>query len=247
MIKWPASLALSIKPLVRAIGQLDDPIFLGVVVRSVAWSVVCFAALHVATLWMVHQLLHVHGPAAWAADILGSVGASLLAFWLFLPVATAIGTFYFDRIAWAVERRFFPWMPAPRGAPAMEQLTDSVVVGFKVLLLNIVALVIALFFAGIGIGFLFGWMISAYAIGRGLFVAVAMRRMPRNLAESLYRARRTSVLLVGAALAAVSYVPLLNLLIPVIGTAAMVHVLDSAVSSAGGNVGTFGDSNETAY
>jgi len=55
---------------------------------------------------------------------------------------------------------------------------------------------------------------------------VAMRRMNRPEAEALYRSVRTVVLVQGGIMAAAAYVPLLNLLIPVVGTAAMVHVLD---------------------
>jgi CysZ protein len=97
-----------------------------------------------------------------------------------------------------------------------------------VLALNAIALVLAILLPGIGLAL--GWIIAAYAIGRGLFVAVAMRRMPRAAAESLYRSQRGVVLLNGAILAAAAYVPIINLLIPVIGTAAMVHVLDIALS-----------------
>ena len=58
-----------------------------------------------------------------------------------------------------------------------------------------------------------------------------MRRMPRGVAEALYRSRRGIVLAQGAVLAMAAYIPILNLLIPVIGTAAMVHILDDAISS----------------
>jgi CysZ protein len=216
-------------PLARGLAQLDDPVFLGVVARSVAWSVVCFAALHVLAIWIVHRLLDLHGLLAWAVDILSTIGASFLALWLFLPVAAVIGTFYFDRIAGAVERRFYPGMPAPRGAPAIEQLWDGVAVGLRVLALNALALVLMLLVPGIGL--VLGWMIAGFAIGRGLFVAVAMRRMPRVMAEALYRSRRGIILAQGAVLAIAAYIPILNLLIPVIGTAAMVHILDDAISS----------------
>ncbi len=218
-------------PLARGLGQLDDPVFLGVVARSVAWSIACFAALHVLALWIVHRLLGLHGILAWAVDILGSVGASLLALWLFLPAAAVIGTFYFERIALAVERRFYPYLPPPRGAPVAEQIWDAIALGLRVLALNVLALVLALLVPGIGL--FLGWMIAGFAIGRGLFVAVAMRRMPRAVAESLYRARRGVVLLQGAVLALAAYVPILNLLIPVIGTAVMVHILDDAIASLG--------------
>jgi len=45
----------------------------------------------------------------------------------------------------------------------------------------------------------------------------------------VYRSARMLVLIQGAIMAAAAYVPLLNLFIPVIGTAAMVHVLDLAL------------------
>jgi CysZ protein len=226
----PAHTKQPFLPVVRAIGQLGDPCFTGVLLRSIAWSIACFLALHVGAIWIIHRVLALHGWLAWGADVLGSVAASLLAFWLFLPVAAAIGTLYFDRIATSVERRFYPWLPPPRGASFLEQAWDGIAVAFKVLALNIVALILAFLLPGIGL--VLGWMIAAYAIGRGLFVAVAMRRMPRVTAESLYRASRGVVLTQGAVLALAAYVPILNLLIPVIGVAAMVHVLDMALTAA---------------
>jgi uncharacterized protein involved in cysteine biosynthesis len=216
-------------PISRAFGQLDDRTFVGVAIRSVAWSAASFAALYASAVWVVHRLLALHGLLAWGADFLGAVGASLLALWLFLPIAAAIGTLYFDRIAAAVERRFYPWLPAAEGASVVEQTIDGIAVALKVLALNIVALVLTVVLPGIGL--VLGWLVATYAIGRGLFVAVAMRRMSRAAAESLYRSNRTMVMVNGAVLAAAAYLPVVNLLIPVIGTAAMVHVLDLALSS----------------
>jgi CysZ protein len=217
-------------PIARAVGQFDDPIFRGVVLRSLAWSFACFAALHVSAIWVIHRLLDLHGWLAWIADILGSVGASLLAFWLFFPVAAGIGALYCDRIASAVDRKFYPWLPMTESAPMLEQAWDGVAVALRVFALSIVALVLALLIPGLGL--LLGWMVAAYAIGRGMFVSVAMRRMPRAVAESLYRQRRGTILAQGAILALAAYIPAMNLLIPVFGAAAMVHVLDMSISEA---------------
>jgi CysZ protein len=218
------------RPVARAIGQLDDPAITGVLLRSLAWSIACFAALHVGAIWIIHRTLALHGWLAWGADVLGSVAASLLALWLFVPVATAIGMMYFDRIAASVERRFYPWLPPPAGASVLEQAWDGVAVALKVLTLNVLALILAFILPGVGL--ILGWMVAAYAIGRGLFVAVAMRRMPRRMAEALYRSSRGVVLTQGAILALAAYVPILNLLVPVVGVATMVHVLDMALSAA---------------
>jgi uncharacterized protein involved in cysteine biosynthesis len=45
----------------------------------------------------------------------------------------------------------------------------------------------------------------------------------------MYRYARPAILAQGCILALAGYVPLLNLLIPVVGVAAMVHVLDRAM------------------
>lgn len=216
-------------PFTRAVSQFDDPIFRGVLLRSVAWSIACFATLVAASIWIIHRVLELHGWLAWGADILGSIATALLALWLFLPIAAAIGTMYFDRIAAAVERRFYPWLAPPDGASLLEQAWDGLVVGLRVLALNIVALILAVMLPGIGL--VLGWMITGYAIGRGLFVAIAMRRMPRAAAEALYRTNRFSVLFQGAVLALAAYIPVVNLLIPIIGVAAMVHVLDIVLTA----------------
>ncbi len=213
-----------LSPVARALGQLDDPVFLGVLLRSLLWAAVSFIALHAAAIWAVHHLLGLQGWLGWAADIASGVGASLLALWLFLPVAVIIGTLYIDRIARAVERRHYPALPPARGAPIAAQVWDAISIAARILLLNVLALVAALILPGVGL--ILAWLIGGYAIGRGLFAAVAMRRMPRPAAEALYRRARPAVLAQGCMLALAGYVPILNLLIPVVGTAAMVHVLD---------------------
>jgi uncharacterized protein involved in cysteine biosynthesis len=210
-------------PLARALGQLDDPAFLGVVLRSLFWSLVSFMALILAVVWAIRRLLDLHGWLGWVAGALGSIGAAVLAMWLFLPVAVIIATLYIDRIAAAVERRHYPYLPPARGAPVASVLWDSVRIGAGILLLNTVALIVALILPGAGI--VIAWIIGGYAIGRGLFAAVAMRRMQRPAATALYRRVRPVVLMQGCLLAFAGCVPAANLLIPVIGTAAMVHVL----------------------
>jgi uncharacterized protein involved in cysteine biosynthesis len=105
-----------------------------------------------------------------------------------------------------------------------------VVVGLRVLLLTLLTLPLAVFFPPVGLAL--GWAVTAWAIGRGLFVAVAMRRMSRRAATVLYRQQRHSVLFQGALLALAGYLPPLNLLVPIVGTAAMLHVLEQSAAPA---------------
>jgi uncharacterized protein involved in cysteine biosynthesis len=220
------------RPLALALAQLNDRAFVRVLLHSLLASAACFAAILAGTIWAMHRLLALHGWWSWAVDLLGGVGAALLAFWLFLPVAAAIGAMFIETIARAVERRHYPALTAARGASVAAQAWDGIAVGLRILGLNVLALLLALLLPGIGL--LLAWAIGAFAIGRGMFVAVAMRRMSRPEAEMLYRRNRLAILAQGGIMALASYLPVLNLLIPLIGTAAMVHVLDQALTRSPG-------------
>jgi CysZ protein len=218
-------------PLSRALSQLTDPALLGVVWRSVLFSTLFFAAILTGTIGSVHHFVTAGGIVAWALDALGSIAAAVLAMWLFLPVAAIIGTLYFERIARAVERVYYPTLPPAQPAPLLDQLGASLGVGLRVFGLNLLALLLTLFLPGIGLPI--GWAVASWAMGRGLFLAVAMRRLNRRDTEALYRSVRPIALVQGGAMASAAYFPLLNLLIPVVGIAAMVHVLDLALTGPG--------------
>ena len=176
-----------LSPLARALAQLDDPVFLGVVLRSLLLSALSFLALLTGSTWGVERLVGtlVDGPDwwGWLAAALGAVGASLLALWLFVPVALVIATLFMDRIAAAVDRRFYPGLPVPLGASLAVQAWDGLALGLRVLLLHLIGLLLAVVLPGVGL--LLGWAIAGWAIGRGLFVGVAMRRMGRTAATAL--------------------------------------------------------------
>ena len=210
-------------PLFRALSQLDDPIFLGVVLRSVTLSVLAFGALVAGSAWLVEDWVGQGGWLGWLAGALGGATALLLAVWLFVPVALLIATLFVNRVSVTVERRFYPGLPAAAGAPMTEQAWAGAVLGAQVLVLQIVSLLAAILLPGVGL--LLGWLVTGWAIGRGLFMSVAMRRMARPEALLVYDRRRLAVLLPGVALALASSLPLVNLLVPVLGIAAMVHVL----------------------
>ncbi len=210
-------------PLLRAIDQLEDPAILRVLVYSLLLSAACFAALCAGSVYGLHQALAQAGWLAWVAGILGGFAAVLAALWLFLPVAVTIASLFMEPVCRAVERRWYPHLAPAHGADIAAQAWDGAAVGLLVLAMNVVCLILALIIPGIGL--ILGWAITAWAIGRGLFVAVAMRRMGRAEANALYVRHRPAVLLQGAGLALAGYVPLVNLLVPVLGTACMVHVL----------------------
>ncbi len=213
------------RALLLALGQLEDPACAGVLARSVGLALLAYVALMAGSIWGIHALLATVNWPGWIAGLLGTVGVVLLAFWLFLPTVMLIATLFIDRVARAVDRRHYPLLPPPSPAALPAQLWDGLTLALQVLLLNAVAVLLALLLPGVGL--VLGIVISGWAIGRGLFVAVAMRRMGRGAAQDLYRRHRLAVLLPGLVLAAASTLPGLNLIVPIVGTAAMVHVLNA--------------------
>jgi CysZ protein len=212
-------------PLARAVAQLDDPVFLRVTLWGVLLSAAVFAALAAGCAWGLAALAGGHAWLSWLGGALGGAGAVVLAVWLFVPVAIALATLFTDQVAAAVDHRFYPGLPPARGgAPLAEQAWDGLALGTQVLLLNALGLLLALGSAGLGLAL--GWLVAGWAIGRGLFVAVAMRRMSRDAARRLYAGQRLAVIVPGVLLALAASVPVLNLLVPVLGIAAMVHVLN---------------------
>ena len=210
-------------PLTRAVAQLDDPAILGVLMASLLLSAISFAGLCGGAAWGLHHALAAHSWLAWLAGVLGGFAVLASALWLFLPAAVLIASLFMEPVCRAVERRWYPALPQPRGAELAAQLWDAALVALLVGAMSLVSLLLAVFLPGLGL--VLGWAITAWALGRGLFVAVAMRRMDRASAHSLYRQPRGPGRRPGAARALAGYVPLANLLVPVLGTACMVHVL----------------------
>lgn len=209
----------------RAFAQFDDPAFLGAVWRSVAWAIAALIGLAALLVWGGSALAAEHDLLGWLGGLLGGVGAAVLAFYFFLPLATVIASLYADRIAAAVERRFYPGLPPAIPAPLAEQAWDGLALGLRVLLWQALTLLLLVIPPLAPIAVPLGWLVAAWAVGRGLFVAVAMRRMDRASAARLYAAQRGSVIAQGGLIAVGSIVPVLNLFMPVLGTAALVHVL----------------------
>jgi CysZ protein len=224
--------------ILRSLAQLSDPAFFGVVLRSALWSVVGFAVLSMMVsfslhaglaLWLASIMQHADA-VAWVAAAIGFFGAALLSVWLFVPVSTAIASLFTDRIADAVERRYYPMLPFARPASLAAQAGDAVGLGLRVLLMQAAAGVVTLIPPHVA-GLALGWIVAAWAVGRGLFVPVAMRRMKRPEALMIYRQRRTEIVLLGGLIVAAGVVPLLNLCAPILGIAAMVHVLHAGQAS----------------
>jgi uncharacterized protein involved in cysteine biosynthesis len=212
-----------IAPLLLALRQLGDPAFLGPLLKGLGGAVLVFAGLAAAGAWGAEALAGGSGWLAKAAAALGGLLALGLAVWLFVPVMLAVSGLFLDPVADAVERRFYPALPPARGASLAAQVRFNLWFGLKMGALSLAALPLLLAVPPAGAALL--WLVSAFGLGHGLFEGVAQRRMGVEEARALRRGREARVLGVGAVLAAASLVPGLNLVVPVLGTAAMTHLL----------------------
>jgi uncharacterized protein involved in cysteine biosynthesis len=201
-----------------------------VLLETVLLSALCFAGLAAGAVWLMHALV-ANDTLGWVVGAVSGAVSLLGALWLFVPIAMVIAGLFMDPVCRAVERRWYPGLSPAQPAHIAARIWDGVVLGLQVLALDVISLLLA----PTGIGFAVGWLITAWAVGRGLFMAVAMRRMTRPAALRAYRMQRLFVLFQGVALTLGGSLPLLNLLLPIVGPAAMVHVLEGLRGDAGRN------------
>lgn len=206
--------------------QITDPGFRWPLLKGVAGALLAFAGLVWLADWGVSALVGGDGWLATLAGLLGGVLVLVSAVWLFVPVMLGIASLFLDEVAEAVEKRFYPALPPPQGAGLHAQIWAGVVLGLRMLVLTVLVMILALFAPPVG-AVLF-WVVAAVSLGNGLFDGVAQRRMAVPDATLLRRRLRWPIWAVGGVLALAALVPVLNLVVPVWGTAAMTHLMQRA-------------------
>lgn len=209
---------------VKAIGQIGDPRIVRVLFGAVALSIAVFIGLWVAVSYLLnHTRLFEMAYLNTAIDVLGGL-ATLVVSWILFPAvaSTAVG-FFLEGVAAAVDARYYPWRGEPRRQTVVEVVLGSVRFVAILVVLNLLALGFLLvpplfpfvFFA-----------INGYLLGREYFELVALRRLAPEQAQSLRRAHLWKVSAAGVVIAVLLTVPFANLVAPVVGTAAMVHIFE---------------------
>ena len=210
----------------QAVGQLSDPRILRVVRLSVLWAVVLYAVLIAGFVWLldsawVKDLPLVGAAAAWGAGFAGVVLATLL----FPGLISALVGLWLEDIAAAVEARHYPRLPPARRTPLVEALAMSMRLAAWTVAINILLLplyLVLLFLPPLNLVIYYG--VNGRLLGREYFETVALRRLAPTQIDALRRTHGGTLWAAGAMTAALLTVPFLNMLAPVIGTAAMVHV-----------------------
>ena len=209
-----------------SLGQVQDRAFRAALFASILWTLLAFAVLGVASFALLGIFLGPH-LGGWIGGILAAFATAWAVWLLFVPVATGIATFYTDRIAASVEARWYPALPHVSPASLLSQAWDGVAVFLRLAAAQI--LVVVALHSGVvfvpGFAAILWLAVAGWAYARGVFVTLAMRRLPRGPALAAWRARRWPAIGVGVLVSLTAFVPLLNLVAPILGIAALVHVL----------------------
>ena len=209
----------------KAIGQLSDP-----AVRRVAWWGVGVAGTVFAVLWTVigsvlaNTAFFEHVWLEWAVDALGGLATLVLTWLLFPGIVSAVVGVLLERVADAVEARHYPHLAPAPGISVLAGMVSALRFLAVVVVVNL-GLIVFLFVPPVFPFVFYG--ANGYLLSREYFELVALRRTDRDTVRALRRAHRGTLFATGVIAAFALTVPVVNLLAPVVVTAAMVHLFET--------------------
>ena len=219
-----------ISDFLRAAGQMFDARFVGVLAWSLALTLGLLAGLSVGAVGLVGLL-----PASFDLPLIGEVATPLyavrglalgamlvLSAFLMFPVAAMFVNLTLDRIVDAVEARHYPELAAARPMGLGEALKGAV--GFTLLVLGVNLAAMIFYLVSGPFAPLVFWAVNGYLFGREYFELVALRRLEPAEMKRLRRRHALRIWLAGTLMAVPLSIPVLNLLVPVLGVAAMTHM-----------------------
>lgn len=209
--------------LTLALGQVVDPQTRAVVWRGVAGALAVFIALWVAVGWLLGQAtLTDMAWLDWTLDILGGLAVAVVSWMLFPAAVIAVSGFFIDTVVDRTEALHYPGLPAPHRLPLSLEIAAALRLFGLAALVNLLALPVYLMTPLLNLPLYLA--INGWLAGREYFELAAHRRLAPADALALRRARPAGVFFAGVCVVALSTVPLLNLLTPVVAGAFFTHV-----------------------
>ena len=207
----------------KAFGVIFDPAFRGVLLKSLALTLLLFAGLFFAAQYGLSHLPQFHWH--WintAADLIASLLAIVALFFLGAPVAALFASLFLDEIAEAVEKDYYPADPPSPGVPFWRGLFAGLRLAFWVIAFTLVLLPFNIWLPGIATALTVA--VNGWFLGREFFELAALRHMSPSAARTLRRRHLFGVWSAGLVLAVFAIVPIVNFFAPLFGAAFMVHL-----------------------
>lgn len=206
----------------QALAQMFNRSFRGVLWLGILCTLALFAAMFVVLQWAVG-----HVPdfgSVWLHDATKIIaGALVTVVFVFLgaPVAQLFASLFLDRVATAVERRYYPSLARGQGASFLGGLVAGLSFTAVSLALNLLAL--PLHFALPLIGTVVVLLINGYLMSRTYFELAALRHINAAEARTLRRSHRLRLFLGGALISFLAMISFVNFVVPVFAAAMMTH------------------------
>jgi len=207
----------------RALGQLGDPRVRRVLWISLAAPILVYGLLIGGLSWLMFDTQILTNLPGWETVIYWTavVIVPLVALLLFPAVITAVLGFFLEEVAAAVEDKWYPDLGPPRDVGALEATWAAG--RFAVVAIGLNLLVLPLFLFPV-LGQVAFYAVNGYLIGREYFELVMLRRLDGAAVAELRKRHTVRLWLTGALTAFLLTIPFVNIVAPVLGTAAMVHV-----------------------
>lgn len=211
------------------LAQIGDTAILRVIAKSVALTLVIFAALGVAAVFITRAVVAAYGwgdDAGFAAAAAAGLAVVVGAWLLFRAVAIPVIGLFADDVVAAIEARHYP-TAAQIARPATAALSVRLAVASlaRLILLNLLAvpLYAVLLFTAIGPLILF-IAINALLLGRDLGEMVAVRHLNTEARKNWLRVTRGQRALMGAIVTGIFMIPIINLIAPIVGAGMATHL-----------------------
>ncbi len=221
--------------LFKALGQLSDRRTRHVLWKSAAVTAILAAGLIAAAGIALDKLAPFEiGLVNGLVTILGGLAVLVIAMVLFPGAVIVVVGLFADEVADACEARHYPHLPPRRRRGIGEVALGPILFAAGAIALNLVCVplyILLLPVPPLGIVLFYG--VNGYLLGREYFELVASRRLTPSQATALRRAHAVRLYLYGAGIAFLLTVPVVNLVVPVLATAFMVHVVEAGRRKSG--------------
>ena len=213
----------------KTLSQIFSRPFRSILWRSLGMTLLLLVTLGAVGLWGTGHIPNLGIPWADAIiDVLIDATLIIALFFLVIPVTAIFIPLFLDEVGQAVEEKHFPSRIGPRRQGVIEGIRLGIKGLFVLLAVNLLAL--PLVFLLPGIGFLIFLVVNGFLLGREFFEAAAVRHYAPAQISQLRRRHAARVFLAGMAVAALLAIPIVNILVPLFGTAFMVHVLQGIMA-----------------
>tara|TARA_Y100000590_G_scaffold456750_1_gene607945 strand:- start:590 stop:1273 length:684 start_codon:yes stop_codon:yes gene_type:complete len=207
----------------KALSQITDPKFIWIVVKSSVLTALVFLGISILFAWGVGSFWSWVGlPFMSFVITIGGFFTFFVGIWVFGPaVIIAINSIFLSDVIRAVEVKYYPNDLQGKEPTFIDDIASTFNLVLIQIILNI-CIVPFLFFPPIY--FILYWFINAYLFGREYFEMVFSRFFKKKIRHRLKANYKYNLYFHGLITAILFTLPLINIFVPLISTASMIHL-----------------------